>query len=361
MSERPSNSAEDNSGSASAARIEGEKEQRLTSEPTQSTGPEAPTRTVSSSGGGTGPTTMPAAPTPPASPDPVGPSAASLATALQAGPEAATRESDASQGVVNRRLSPGGQAAAALAGLLLIAVPFAVAKLSSGAPASGHPPKSEADLVVPPPRDDARAGFVPVPEESSTPSTRGPHTSAKPTRSPEAAPHHAVKAPRNATGGTKKDGNDSGSQAETSRLQASEPPASEPRTSAPRAYVYLVSQLNGRCVDIPHHKPVLRVQLQVWDCKRQDGQRWTFHRDGTVRDMGLCMRVKWRSGQNGSPIDLIECANHRQQKWVLTKAGQLVNPATKKCVDIINARPQNGTRLQLWSCNGQSNQKWKAV
>ncbi|WP_407647115.1 RICIN domain-containing protein [Actinacidiphila soli] len=46
------------------------------------------------------------------------------------------------------------------------------------------------------------------------------------------------------------------------------------------------------------------------------------------------------------------------QQWVITSAGDIVNPAANKCLDVTGGNSANGTRLQIWTCTGAANQKW---
>ena len=38
--------------------------------------------------------------------------------------------------------------------------------------------------------------------------------------------------------------------------------------------------------------------------------------------------------------------------------GTIVNVSSGLCLDAYNADHANGTKLVLWSCNGQDNQRW---
>ncbi|WP_182899350.1 RICIN domain-containing protein, partial [Microbispora sp. H10830] len=38
--------------------------------------------------------------------------------------------------------------------------------------------------------------------------------------------------------------------------------------------------------------------------------------------------------------------------------GQIKNVAAGRCLDVPNASTSDGTQVQLWDCNGQSNQQW---
>lgn len=74
--------------------------------------------------------------------------------------------------------------------------------------------------------------------------------------------------------------------------------------------------------------------------------------------MGLCMDVAWGSRENGAVIQLAWCSGNPAQQFRLNAASDLVNPQADKCVDVKDALTGNGTRLQLWECNGDDNQKW---
>ena len=38
--------------------------------------------------------------------------------------------------------------------------------------------------------------------------------------------------------------------------------------------------------------------------------------------------------------------------------GTLINPASGKCLDDPAGNTANGTQLVIWTCNGNSNQRW---
>ncbi|MFI6508724.1 ricin-type beta-trefoil lectin domain protein [Streptosporangium sp. NPDC050855] len=113
-----------------------------------------------------------------------------------------------------------------------------------------------------------------------------------------------------------------------------------------------------RCIDIPDGIPADGKRLRVWDCNTTPAQSWTFPGDGTVRAMGMCMDVAWGSTANGAAIQLANCSGNPAQQFVLTAAGDLVNPQSNKCVDV-TSWGGNGTELQQWDCLGGANQKWR--
>lgn len=120
----------------------------------------------------------------------------------------------------------------------------------------------------------------------------------------------------------------------------------------------IVSNFNGKCIDVPNSNAVDGAPLQMWDCNGTNAQKWTFYSDGTVRAFGLCMDVAWGSTDNGAVIQLAYCNGTGAQKFVLSGAGDLVNIQANKCVDIKDWNSASGARLQTWDCSGGSNQKW---
>ena len=69
--------------------------------------------------------------------------------------------------------------------------------------------------------------------------------------------------------------------------------------------------------------------------------------------------MAWGSTANGAVIQIVGCSGNPAQQFVLSAAGDLVNPQANKCVDIKDWNADDGARLQLWDCAGGANQKWR--
>ncbi|WP_079102815.1 ricin-type beta-trefoil lectin domain protein [Streptomyces sp. TP-A0356] len=136
-----------------------------------------------------------------------------------------------------------------------------------------------------------------------------------------------------------------------------------PKNSTPAAVGQLIiGQASNRCVDVTdaqNGKGKDGTRLQLWDCAGSANQKWDFRGDGTVRSLGMCMDVAWGSRDDGAAIQLARCSGNPAQQFVLSTAGDLVNPQADKCVDAVNNGTGNGTKLQLWTCSGTANQKWR--
>ena len=117
--------------------------------------------------------------------------------------------------------------------------------------------------------------------------------------------------------------------------------------------------LANKCIDVPNSNTTDGTRLQLWDCNGTNAQKWTFMSDGTVRAFGKCMDVAWGSSANGTAIQLVSCNGNPAQQFILSGAGDLVNPQANKCVDVTSGNSASGTPLQLWECNGTAAQKWR--
>ena len=116
---------------------------------------------------------------------------------------------------------------------------------------------------------------------------------------------------------------------------------------------------SNKCVDVNQGN----WTVEIWDCNGGSNQQWKLNRSGsaqtdvgTLQSLGKCMAVQ----AGGSGVLLATCDGSASQQWqqVANKPGALVNPSTGQCLDLPNSNTTNGTQLQIYSCNGQSNQHW---
>jgi streptogrisin C len=119
----------------------------------------------------------------------------------------------------------------------------------------------------------------------------------------------------------------------------------------------IVSNWNGKCIDVPNSNFSDGVKLQMWGCNGTNAQKWTFT-GGTVQAGGKCMDVTWANPASGTEIQIVSCNGNRAQQFVLSAAGDLVSVLANKCVDIGGWNGNDGARLIIWDCHGGANQKW---
>nr|WP_267888986.1 RICIN domain-containing protein [Streptomyces viridochromogenes] len=69
-----------------------------------------------------------------------------------------------------------------------------------------------------------------------------------------------------------------------------------------------------------------------------------------------------RSGSpNGTRVIIWPCNGQNNQKWTRQADGSIRNVHAGLCLDAEQAGTTNGTPLILWTCNGQNNQKWSSL
>ncbi|MET0426580.1 MAG: beta-1,3-glucanase family protein [Actinoplanes sp.] len=130
-------------------------------------------------------------------------------------------------------------------------------------------------------------------------------------------------------------------------------------TPPPATGVSLISSLNSKCIDVPNGNFVDSAPLQMWSCNNSSAQKWTFT-GGTLKSQNnKCMDVAAAGTANGTAIQLYTCNGTAAQQFVLSAAGDLVNPQANRCVDIKEVNAADGARLHLWDCVGAANQKWR--
>jgi streptogrisin C len=121
----------------------------------------------------------------------------------------------------------------------------------------------------------------------------------------------------------------------------------------------LISNLNSKCIDVPNANFADGVGLQMWTCNNTAAQKWNFVNGTLQTSNNKCMDVAWGSTANGAVIQIVTCSGNPAQQFVLSAAGDLVNPQANKCVDIDAWNANDGARLILWDCTGGANQKWR--
>ncbi|WP_431969053.1 ricin-type beta-trefoil lectin domain protein [Actinacidiphila sp. bgisy160] len=166
-------------------------------------------------------------------------------------------------------------------------------------------------------------------------------------RSPESGSPEKPAGTASASGGKATSGATSGASAQA--------PAAGPSHSAAAPGTAIRSHDSGRCID---GSPPWGEPLQLWDCTGSAAQSWQIGPDGSIRSRGQCMDVANGSRDDGAAVQLVDCNGTGAQQFRLNAAHDLVNVQADKCVEAEDSPGVNGTRLRLWSCSGQDNQKW---
>ncbi|MFG2039616.1 ricin-type beta-trefoil lectin domain protein [Dactylosporangium sp. NPDC048998] len=78
---------------------------------------------------------------------------------------------------------------------------------------------------------------------------------------------------------------------------------------------------------------------------------------GTITGIGgKCVDVAGAATANGTKIQLYTCNGTAAQQWTVGDDGTI--RALGKCLDVASAGTANGTKVQLWDCNGTAAQQW---
>lgn len=150
----------------------------------------------------------------------------------------------------------------------------------------------------------------------------------------------------------------------TTIVNAEDPanPSSAPATQGPAA--------SGLCLDA-ENGGFGGGRVQLWPCHGQENQRWALDMATKILDTtspralanaysGMCLEPTV-SYSDGSPLYVVPCRGTSGQQWYHTPNGQLYHRASGKCLDarVSSGSIGQGTLLQLWTCHGGGNQKWK--
>jgi hypothetical protein len=112
------------------------------------------------------------------------------------------------------------------------------------------------------------------------------------------------------------------------------------------------------CLDVPNSSQTNDVQLQVKGCLNGTNQRWTRQSNGTITVYNgtKCLSALGSGRTNGTRVVIHDCAGSANQKWLFFSDGTVRGVDSHLCLDADLASVQN---VQLWSCGGGNNQKWR--
>ena len=115
----------------------------------------------------------------------------------------------------------------------------------------------------------------------------------------------------------------------------------------------------GKCVDVAGDDTgVNNAAVQLWDCQSgAKDQHWTASA-GTLQTLGRCMDVTAAGTANGTKVQLYDCNGTGAQQWTQQSDGSMKNPQSGRCLDSPSGATANGTRLQIYDCNGTAAQKF---
>lgn len=121
----------------------------------------------------------------------------------------------------------------------------------------------------------------------------------------------------------------------------------------------VIGQASGRCLDIGNSSTTDGTQAQLWDCNGGVNQRWTYTAAKQLVVYGdKCLGVG-SSGGDGAPAAIRGCGGQADQQWNVNPNGTITSVQSGRCLDASGLGTANGTKIQVWSCSGGSNQLWR--
>lgn len=72
----------------------------------------------------------------------------------------------------------------------------------------------------------------------------------------------------------------------------------------------------------------------------------------------MCLDVSGRSTTPGAVVQIYSCNGGTNQKWTLNANGTITGVRSGLCLDVVGAGTANSTLVGMWTCNGQTNQTW---
>ncbi len=73
----------------------------------------------------------------------------------------------------------------------------------------------------------------------------------------------------------------------------------------------------------------------------------------------MCLDAFNQGTSSGTRVDLYTCNGQANQQWKLNSNGTITGVQSGLCLDVTGGGDSaNGTPVELWGCDGGSNQQW---
>jgi type 1 glutamine amidotransferase len=112
-------------------------------------------------------------------------------------------------------------------------------------------------------------------------------------------------------------------------------------------------------IGIQNHGQGDEVSFRDIRVKRGGGGQEPGPRSGEVKGVnGKCLDVDGAQTADGTKVQIWTCNGSGAQRWTVPGDGTV--RALGKCLDVSGGGSADGTRIQLWTCNGTGAQAWSA-
>jgi len=121
--------------------------------------------------------------------------------------------------------------------------------------------------------------------------------------------------------------------------------------------VNIVNPNSGKCVHITEDKDGAHAELLT--CENSAAFQWKLKAGQLINSGGRCLDIGGDHKSDKSPVGLWSCWGGDNQKWEHTN-GNVVNPASGKCLDVYLGSKDDHAKLELYACGSKSaNQIWE--
>jgi len=132
-------------------------------------------------------------------------------------------------------------------------------------------------------------------------------------------------------------------------------PQAAPQVAAPKRFFLIVSQMNGKVMDIKDNKNAPDVPIVMWS-KNQNAknQQWYTDQQGNIRS--ALNDFAFTSASEGAPLKMAQFTGDPKQQWYVE--GQKLMNRSGVCADIKGKSNNDGAEVISWKYNGGNNQHW---
>jgi len=131
-------------------------------------------------------------------------------------------------------------------------------------------------------------------------------------------------------------------------------------TNVPNGPQGTIAGPGGQCVDILGDDTGGNgTAAQLWNCQSYaEDQHWTHNANGSLTTIGRCLDIIGNGTAQGTKVELWDCNGVGGQQWIQQANGSLLNPQSGLCLDDPSDNTANGTQLQIYQCNGSAAQQF---
>jgi hypothetical protein len=132
-------------------------------------------------------------------------------------------------------------------------------------------------------------------------------------------------------------------------------------TNVPNGPQGTITLPGGQCVDVAGDDTGAdKTVVDLWGCQSYaEDEHWTHNANNSLSTIGRCLNIDGNGTANGTKVELYDCNGVGGQQWVQQSNGSLLNPQSGRCLDDPSGNTANGTVLQIYDCNGTTAQQFK--